>query len=62
MYILLEVVRQQKFMRAKFGGVEDEMLDDEEDEEEQKPIWGGRRPGYHGGDNRDFEVITCTSC
>ncbi|XP_061988204.1 protein THALLO isoform X2 [Rosa rugosa] len=52
-----KIVRQQKFMRAKFGGVEDEMLDEEEEEEEEeeKPIWGGRRPGYHGGDNRDFE-------
>ncbi|KAL6180688.1 hypothetical protein ACLB2K_047348 [Fragaria x ananassa] len=53
-----KIVRQQKYMRAKFGGGEDEMLDDddeEDEEEEEKLIWGGRRPKFHGGDNRDFE-------
>lgn len=63
MYVLAKVVRQQKYMRAKFGGGEDEMLDDddeEDEEEEEKLIWGGRRPKFHGGDNRDFEVMTCS--
>lgn len=53
------VVRSQKFLREKFGGVEDDMHedDDEEDEEEQKPIWGVKMNQYYHADNRDFEVI-----
>lgn len=52
------VARSQKFLREKFGGVEDDMHedDDEEDEEEQKPLWGGMNQYYYA-DNRDFEVI-----
>ncbi|KAL5574728.1 hypothetical protein UlMin_016427 [Ulmus minor] len=42
-----KIVKQQKFLRAKFGGVEDEM-DDEEEEEDQKEKWHGN---YYGGDN-----------
>ncbi|GLT53881.1 hypothetical protein SLA2020_271190 [Shorea laevis] len=50
------VARSQKFLREKFGGVEDDMHedDDEEDEEEQKPLWGGMNQYYYA-DNRDFE-------
>ncbi|XP_021801342.1 something about silencing protein 10-like [Prunus avium] len=51
-----KIVRQQKFLTAKFGGVEDEMHDDdEEDEEDQNPVWGGRKQQYYDADNRDFE-------
>ncbi|XP_050376984.1 protein THALLO [Argentina anserina] len=50
-----KIVRQAKFLWAKSGGVEDEPLDDDEEEEEEKLIWGGRRPNYHGADNRDIE-------
>jgi U3 small nucleolar RNA-associated protein 3 len=56
---LSAVVRSQKFLREKFGGVEDDMHedDDEEDDEEQKPIWGVKMNQYYHADNRDFEVI-----
>jgi U3 small nucleolar RNA-associated protein 3 len=59
---LSAVVRSQKFLREKFGGVEDDMHEDddeedEEDEEEQKPIWGAKMTQYYHADNRDFEVI-----
>ncbi|TXG72718.1 hypothetical protein EZV62_001297 [Acer yangbiense] len=52
------VVRQQKFLQAKFGGVEDEMHDDDEDEDEKekKALWGGMKNQYYYGDNRDFEL------
>lgn len=56
-----EVVRQKKFLTAKFGRDEDEPIDDEEDEEEEeKLISGGRRHNYHDADNKDFEVMTST--
>lgn len=58
-YVLPAVVRQQKFLAAKFGGVEDEIHDDdedEEDEEDQNPVWGGRKQQYYDADNRNFEV------
>ena len=56
--MLFAVVRQQKFLQAKFGGVEDEMHDDEEDEDEKekKALWGGMKNQYYYGDNHDFEV------
>lgn len=60
-YVLPAVVRQQKFLTAKFGGVEDEMHDDdEEDEEDQNLVWGGRKQQYYDADNRDFEVRACS--
>ncbi|XP_023004169.1 something about silencing protein 10 [Cucurbita maxima] len=52
-----KIARQQKFLREKFGGVDDEMHEDEdEDMEEQKTIWGGRKGKYYDADNRDFEI------
>lgn len=52
-----KIARQQKFLREKFGGVEDEMHEDEDDDmEEQKTIWGGRKSKYYDADNRDFEI------
>ncbi|XP_008460013.1 protein THALLO isoform X1 [Cucumis melo] len=52
-----KIARQQKFLREKFGGVEDEMHEDEdEDMEEQKTVWGGRKSKYYDADNRDFEI------
>lgn len=57
---LFTVVRQQKFLRAKFGGVDDEMhdadQDGEEEEEEERVTWGGVRRRYYNADNTDFEV------
>ncbi|KAK2641974.1 hypothetical protein Ddye_023737 [Dipteronia dyeriana] len=53
-----KIVKQQKFLQAKFGGVEDEMHDDDddEDEKEKKVLWGGMKNQYYYGDNRDFEL------
>ncbi|KHG07529.1 Something about silencing 10 [Gossypium arboreum] len=54
-----EVARQHKFLRAKFGGAEDEMHEEEEDDEDDKEEmgqWGGIKSRYYGGDNRDFEL------
>ncbi|TQE05701.1 hypothetical protein C1H46_008720 [Malus baccata] len=49
-------VRQQKFLREKFGA-EDDLHDDEENEEEEKPVWGGKKQNYYGVDNGDFELF-----
>ncbi|XVF06882.1 hypothetical protein REPUB_Repub06bG0089600 [Reevesia pubescens] len=54
-----KIARQHKLLRAKFGGVEDEMQDEEddgEDEKEEMAPWGGIKSRYYGGDNRDFEL------
>ena len=42
---MLVVARSQKFLQAKFGGVEDDVHedDDEEDEEEQESILSGKK-------------------
>ncbi|KAM3702353.1 hypothetical protein ACJW31_04G020100 [Castanea mollissima] len=51
------MARTQKYLREKFGGVEDAMLeDDEEDEEEQESLWGGKKKEYYHGDNADYEA------
>ncbi|KAK7319816.1 hypothetical protein RJT34_04544 [Clitoria ternatea] len=50
-----KMIRQRKYLRAKFGG-EDEMNDDdEEDEEEYKLTLGGKKFS-HGAENRNFEI------
>ncbi|PON77678.1 Sas10/Utp3/C1D [Parasponia andersonii] len=52
-----KIAKQQKYLREKFGGAEDEMHDDDEDDdEEQTAVWGGRKDLYYDGDNIDFEV------
>lgn len=52
-----KIKRQQKFLRAKYGGIEDEMHDDEEEDKEgKKDLWGGIKNQYYYGDNRDFEL------
>lgn len=53
------MAKQQKYLREKFGGVENEMHEDEEEEEEQKAVWGGKKDLYYDGDNVDFEVRIC---
>lgn len=57
MYMLCLVIRQRKYLRAKFGGGDDEMhdVDDEEDEEDYKLTLGGKKFS-HGAENRNFEV------
>lgn len=51
----LLVARTQKYLRAKFGGVEDEMLDDAEEEEEKRAVWSRKNDMY--GADVDYEVI-----
>ncbi|KAJ6878438.1 something about silencing protein 10-like [Populus alba x Populus x berolinensis] len=53
-----KIIKQQKFLRAKFGDFDDELQDEEEDEEAaQNIVWSGNRShDYHGGDNRDIEL------
>ncbi|XP_062090080.1 protein THALLO [Humulus lupulus] len=52
-----KMAKQQKYLREKFGGVEDDMHgDDEEDDDEQKAVWGGRKDLYYDADNIDFEI------
>ncbi|EXB55208.1 Something about silencing protein 10 [Morus notabilis] len=51
-----KIVRQIKYMREKFGGVEDATVDDdEEEEEEHRTVWGGRKDLYYRADNIDIE-------
>lgn len=50
------VSRLQKHLRAKVGGVEDEIDDDVEDEEEKRALWGRRKEVYYNADNNDYEV------
>ncbi len=51
------VARTQKFLREKFGGVEDDMHDDEEEDEEQEAMWGGKKNEYYDADNIGYEVM-----
>ncbi|KAE8717714.1 something about silencing protein 10-like isoform X2 [Hibiscus syriacus] len=56
-----KIARQHKLLRAKFGGVDDEMHDEEdededEDEKEERAPWGDIKSRYYGGDNLDFEL------
>lgn len=53
-----KIIKQQKFLRAKFGDFDGELQDEEEDEEgAQNILWSGNRShDYHGGDNRDIEL------
>ncbi|XP_057957263.1 protein THALLO [Malania oleifera] len=54
--LVAKIKRQQKFLRAKMGGVEDEMHDDEdEDEEGRSAVWGGKKHIYHTRDDVDYE-------
>ncbi|KAH1087827.1 hypothetical protein AAZX31_07G191900 [Glycine max] len=52
-----KMIRQRKYLRAKFGGGDDEMhdVDDEEDEEDYKLTLGGKKFS-HGAENRNFEI------
>lgn len=52
-----KIARQQKYMKEKFGGVDDALHDDEEEEEEVKGGWDGRKDLYYGADNRDTELL-----
>ena len=55
------VARSQKFLQAKFGGVKDDVH--EEDEEVQESLWSGKKEKkkkkkeYYHADNVDHEVM-----
>ncbi|KAK7362695.1 hypothetical protein VNO77_04815 [Canavalia gladiata] len=53
-----KMIRQRKYLRAKFGGGDDEMHDDDEEEEGEEDYTlalGGKRFS-HGAENRNFEL------
>ncbi|KFK37191.1 hypothetical protein AALP_AA4G225700 [Arabis alpina] len=59
-----KMIRQKKYLRAKFGDGDEEMADDDDDDdkdkdEEDEPItWGGKgrnKPLYYGADNTGYE-------
>ncbi|KAI4310749.1 hypothetical protein MLD38_035701 [Melastoma candidum] len=45
-----KIARQQKYLREKMGGVEDEMHDDEEDDEENRVVWSKAKGLYYAND------------
>ncbi|XP_056174485.1 protein THALLO isoform X2 [Syzygium oleosum] len=45
-----KIARQQKFLRAKIGGVEDEMHNEEEEDEDNKAVWGRSKRQYYDAD------------
>ena len=49
------VARSQKFLQAKFGGVKDDVH--EEDEEVQESLWSGKKKEDYHADNVDHEVL-----
>ncbi|KAK7400856.1 hypothetical protein VNO78_12164 [Psophocarpus tetragonolobus] len=52
-----KMIRQRKYLQAKFGGGDDEMhdADDDEDEKDYKLTLGGKKFS-HGAENRNFEL------
>lgn len=55
------MIRQKKYLRAKFGDVDEEMADDDKDKDkgDERLSWGGRgrdKPLYYNADNVDYEV------
>ncbi|KAK2979364.1 hypothetical protein RJ640_018444, partial [Escallonia rubra] len=51
-----KIAKTQKHLRAKSGGVEDEMHDDAENDEDKRTVWGRRKGEYYGAPNVDFEI------
>lgn len=51
-----KIARQQKFLRAKNGGAEDEMYDDAEGDEEHRSVWGRSKSIFYNAENVDYEV------
>ncbi|KAL6573444.1 hypothetical protein OROHE_001903 [Orobanche hederae] len=44
-----KIVRQQKYLRSKFGGVEDALLDDADEEDQERFVWP-RKSDLYGAD------------
>ncbi|XP_065853115.1 protein THALLO-like isoform X1 [Euphorbia lathyris] len=47
-----ELKKQQKYIREKFGTLDDE-IHEEENEEDKKEVWGSKKQQYYGG--KDYE-------
>ncbi|RID70174.1 hypothetical protein BRARA_C02216 [Brassica rapa] len=58
--LIAKMVGQNKYLKAKFGAVDDEMADDDkdEDEENKRVTWGSRKNAYMNADNVDFENLS----
>ncbi|XP_071921746.1 LOW QUALITY PROTEIN: protein THALLO [Coffea arabica] len=53
----VKLLRQQKYLRAKTGGVEEEMDDDaEKEEEKERAVWGRAKSTFYDADNTDYEI------
>ncbi|GAB4842789.1 hypothetical protein Ancab_012765 [Ancistrocladus abbreviatus] len=50
-----KIVRTQRFLKGKFGDVEDDAEDDIEDDEGKKNLWGKSKHIYYDADNVDNE-------
>lgn len=53
---LAKMIRQKKYLRAKFGGGDDEMPDDDDEDEEDYRLTLGGKKFSHGAENRNFEI------
>uniref|UniRef100_A0A7N0UL01 Sas10 C-terminal domain-containing protein n=1 Tax=Kalanchoe fedtschenkoi TaxID=63787 RepID=A0A7N0UL01_KALFE len=51
-----KIARQQRFLRQRIGGVEDDMHDDDEDEDGKRIGWGRNKNIYYSADNVDYEI------
>ncbi|CAH8383806.1 unnamed protein product [Eruca vesicaria subsp. sativa] len=58
--LIAKMVGQNKYLKAKFGVVDDEMADDDKDkdEEDKRVTWGSRKHVYRDADNVDFEYLS----
>ncbi|KAJ0239809.1 Uncharacterized protein HA466_0225350 [Hirschfeldia incana] len=58
--LIAKMVGQNKYLKAKFGTVDDEMADDDKDkdEESKRVTWGSRKNAYRDADNVDFEYLS----
>lgn len=58
--LIAKMVGQNKYLKAKFGAVDDEMADDDndKDEENKRVTWGSRKNAYREADNVDFENLS----
>ncbi|XP_031494212.1 protein THALLO [Nymphaea colorata] len=46
-----KIVRQKKYLRAKMGGVEDEMDEEDQPDEDEDAGWGQSKRAYYNADN-----------
>ncbi|CAH9120820.1 unnamed protein product [Cuscuta epithymum] len=45
--------RQLKYLKAKMGGVDDEMHDEADENEKERSVWSRHKPVYYKNDNQD---------